>query len=170
MIWALSIATQCGDNDDSSHPAPSGGAGGLTNDAAPSGYDSSVNGVGDGGTAGVSAVSAEDACRSWVEATCTRSGECQDPPGPPFESCLRASEQCPGYLFASGSTRIPDEVPACAASLAAVSCEDWRANRLPSCATPGTRGDGESCHYSSQCQSRNCVAMVCAPFVPSDGS
>jgi hypothetical protein len=50
---------------------------------------------------------------------------------------------------------------ACAAELENVPCEDFNANILPECATPGTLEDGAECLYASQCQSRSCAAGKC---------
>jgi hypothetical protein len=44
----------------------------------------------------------------------------------------------------------------CAATYATLPCDQVRAEKLPSCVTPGTRMRGEECAFASQCSSLSC--------------
>lgn len=105
-------------------------------------------------------VSPELACSRYSRAFCDRARQCipEDPVAWP--ECVRSALDCPDILFSPGSTRTVENALACAEVIATWSCSDWNAGRLPDCVNVGTRPNGESCAYNSQCASGWCDAFV----------
>ncbi|HTM46502.1 MAG TPA: hypothetical protein VL137_16195 [Polyangiaceae bacterium] len=142
-----------------------GGSGGATGfaGAAPGGSASlttgGVGGLAAGGSAGSGSrpTSMLGACHLYLDAWCQRMVDCTA-----SEDVDRCKEQeyalCPDLFFSPGTTRTVDGLAACATDISQMTCLDWEQDNWPSCVSPGTRAEGESCVFSSQCQSLECAA------------
>jgi hypothetical protein len=97
-----------------------------------------------------------EACIAYAYSVCARTTECSQ--GTDFASCLLSTGDCPDLVASPGSTRTPETLRQCAAAYVTLPCDQVIAGTLPSCVTPGTRAQGESCVYHSQCSTLNCKA------------
>jgi hypothetical protein len=68
-----------------------------------------------------------------------------------------AKAACVGRFGLDGVTATPDDIAACAAAFAALSCEGVYGGSPPACQLHGTRADGASCSIYLQCQSGLCL-------------
>lgn len=156
VLVALPVVSCGGD----SKPNTEGGSGG----GAQTGAAGATGGTDLGGTS-EPPVAAHSACARYIESMCQRDIECGILEGS-LQSCVwTLIERCPDVLFSPGSARTPEGVIACADEYAAHPCDELRAERLPACVSPGTRGAGEACKYASQCESLTCSAE----FTPACG-
>jgi hypothetical protein len=90
----------------------------------------------------------------YATAWCLRTHQCLGtPPELIGANCAQISLHCPDVSFSDGSTRTPEGLLDCAEQIATYDCDAWNIDVLPECVTPGTRGPGEACIFSSQCQS-----------------
>jgi hypothetical protein len=102
-----------------------------------------------------------EACRRYVAYSCERRFSCGLGLGQYASGCFDNAQYCPDMMFGTGSTRTIDNVIACAEAWLDLPCEDVAHDRAPACgATRGTRASGESCLFTTQCQSARCTANL----------
>lgn len=147
--------------------SPSGGspgvAGANSGDSV-SGVAGTSGNTASGGAAGTSASSnpigvvlgntPAEACIAYGWAVCSRRDFCRN--GQIVSNCTSSTLSCPDLAFSPGATRTTAVLQECAATYATLPCEQVRAEKLPTCVTPGTRMRGEECTFPSQCSSLSC--------------
>jgi hypothetical protein len=110
-------------------------------------------------------------------AQCWRGAECNGSQSQAYrDNCERtAINACPDAVFSDGSAHTIDTVLACAEVWKSYECQNLYDLELPDCVLEaGTRSDGESCIYTSQCENE-CATVSgescgrCAP-VTTDGT
>jgi hypothetical protein len=132
-----------------------------------------------GGTPGNAAI--DEACAADADSWCGPLDRCA-----PFTMQLLYGDKaaciardklwCTPFLQTSDS-ETPDQMKACAAALAAQSCDEFYAGITPDACKlpPGVRADGATCQNGTQCQSTHCKVAtgsacgVCAQKVPEGG-
>ena len=172
-LGVLLLALGCGGTDKPGKSSATGGqsAGGTTSTAGSS--SSGGNGSGGAGTntsgnnAGGSGGSSNpigvtlgntpaEACIAYAWAVCSRREECRG-----YDTghinCTTATIDCPDLSFSPSATRTVEVLKQCATTYPALPCEQVRAEKLPSCVTPGARMRGEDCSFASQCSSLSCA-------------
>ena len=128
--------------------------------------------IDDAATDSATPVTAEVACGSYALAHCTERDRCSSNTNTAlvygdFSTCVvREKVLCEQKLIANGHTHTPENVNACAASLASQSCEDfWNVVETSACAfVAGTIANGGACAFSEQCASMWCAVargVVC---------
>ena len=101
-----------------------------------------------------SSTPADQACRAAIHAECQRLVACE------YNStsdCEAVAATCPDFLFGPDSNATIQEVTACFAQFATVTCTDFDLEAYPSCFSGGARPPGATCLHSSECQSGGCT-------------
>lgn len=139
---------------------PIGGSSGAGGASASGGMTGSggagSGGIGSGGATpgGASLLSA---CITYIEAFCNRRIECGVDTPITGKACFGSEDYCPDIMFSTGSTRTREGTLACAEAWKTLPCDDVTVDKVPPCATPGTRTGGETCLFDMQCASASCT-------------
>lgn len=167
------LALSCGGTEKPANPNTSGGQGVAGASTSTAGTNASGNagstsgGTSSGGAPGGSGGSLDsigvalgdtpaEACIAYAWAVCSRVGACREGIHGAY-NCSGATLDCPDLSFSPGATRTVAVLKECAATYATLPCEEVRAEKLPTCVTPGARMRGEECEYASQCSSLSCA-------------
>lgn len=170
-LGVLLLAWGCGGTEKPTNPAAGGGQGSGTAGSGTAGSNANASGNGTGGASasggstggpggtsnpiGVTLGSTPaEACIAYAWAVCSRREECR---GYGFNNCTSATLGCPDLSFSPGATRTVEVLKECASTYSTLPCEQVRAEKLPTCVTPGTRLRGEECSFASQCGSLSCA-------------
>ena len=168
------LALACGSTQKPADPNASGGQAVAGASTSTAGSNASGNGGSNNGMAGAGGASggssggssnpigvvlgdtAAEACIAYGWAVCARREACGDGQQG-IINCTYSTLNCPDLSFSPGATRTPAVLKECVATYATLPCDQVRAEKLPTCVTPGTRLRGEECKFASQCSSLSCA-------------
>ena len=139
-----------------------GGASGASGASGMTGGNSGAGGIGGSGGSAAPAMTEVAACVEYLHGFCNVRDRCNGGVGSEqaeLECVADYAPGCPDNFFSEGSQRTIANALECAAEWRTWSCEDYAANRYPTCAPKGLRGAGESCLYGIQCLSRRCSGI-----------
>ena len=110
--------------------------------------------------AGIASIAS--ACASLAQAYCSRFSAC-DPLdfGVVYGDAKTCEDRvstvdCTGEFSSPGTPATPDNKRACAAAVAAQTCDDWLTGNPADCELRGSSAKGAGCEYDSQCQTGFC--------------
>ncbi len=136
--------------------------GGASSDGGPGSTADGGKPKRDGGKPTPATATPDEACESWVTASCAREKKCgavrfQLAWGDESSCTSRKKLGCAERFAAPGVTQTPAELAACAAAMNDADCEDLALGKLPSeCEVTGSLAKGDGCANDAQCASGFC--------------
>lgn len=171
--WTLGVLVLSGlagacSSDSKSATSPSGGSagqsggpiGGSAQQGGSAGQAGAAAAAGSGGSSAGTAslpTTPYDACVAYLNAQCNRvQRECGGRE-PLEDPCPYATDLCPDFLFAEGSSFDVASALACAATFRTFDCDKLNRGIYPDCVSlPGKHALGEACWGNHQCASSAC--------------